>query len=276
MESGKGRVQIWLAKPLPRMPPSENLLAQSPTAGLPRQGTSLSSFSLAETVAATAKGSLVYGKAGPAVLFSKPGVPVIVLYTIIKDIWTFLSFECRFALAAFQDIFVNVGLVDKNVYINTKSCLCKECKGPQKLCSRIIIESKGKLKIKRHSADANDSVNTWDLALLRKPTHPMANKTVTTFTAKYLTFTFPSPQGKPSFCCPRRHVLKIQPIDKNDFQTRFGEAQTLRGLDEQEYKKAISEGGRKVWLSEYGRTPYASKKQDKQWVLVKTFQPLSW
>ena len=87
------------------------------------------------------------------------------------------------------------------MYINTQSCHCKECKGPQKLCSRIVIESKGKLKISRYSADVNDGVNTWDLALLRKPAHPMVNKALSALAVKYLLFTFSSVQGKPTLHC---------------------------------------------------------------------------
>ena len=206
-ESGKGRVQIWRAKSLPRMALAENSRgqAQSPTAGLPRQGTSLSSVTMAESIAATARGSLVYGKTGPAVLFSKPELPVVVIYTIIQEKWTFLHFA-----------------LDRNVYISKASCHCKECKA-KTICSRIIVESKGKLKIERHSADARDGINTWDLALLRKPPHPNAGKALSHVLVKYVLFTFASVQ------------------DKVEFQTIFEKAQKLRNIEEKEYLKAISE-----------------------------------
>ena len=38
-------------------------------------------------------------------------------------------------------------------------------------------------------------------------------------------------------------MLNIEPIDKIEFQTMFSNAQKLRDLDEQEYERAISEGG---------------------------------
>ncbi|MCJ1386007.1 hypothetical protein MMC17_009132 [Xylographa soralifera] len=205
-ENGKGRVQIWRAKPLPRMVSGEDTSgrAQSPVVGLPRQGTSLSSFTFAESIAATAKGSLVYGASGPAVLFSKPELPVVVIYTIIRDRWTFLHFE-----------------LDEKVYINLQSCFCKDCDA-KRMCKRIIIESKGKLKIERHCADARDGINTWDLALLRKSSHPRTDKTLSFFLVKRMVFTFASPQ------------------DKLDFLTMFNNAQILRKLDEKEYLTATS------------------------------------
>ncbi|MCJ1391149.1 hypothetical protein MMC18_004011 [Xylographa bjoerkii] len=205
-ENGKGRVQIWRAKPLPRMALVEDPRgqAQSPIVGLPRQGTSLSSFTLAESIAATARGSLVHGASGPAVLFSKPELPIVVIYTIIKERWTFLSFE-----------------LDENVYINPQSCLCKDCEA-KKMCKRIIIKSKAKLKIQRHSADARDGINTWDLALLRKLPHPKPDKTLSFFIVKYVLFTFAEVQ------------------DKFEFQTTFDNAQKLRNLDQRKYLTAIS------------------------------------
>ncbi|MCJ1286909.1 hypothetical protein MMC26_006255 [Xylographa opegraphella] len=205
-ENGKGRVQIWRAKPLPRMAVAEATggQTQSPIAGHPRQGTSLSSFTLAESIAATAKGSLIYGAGGPAVLFSRPELPIVVVYTIFKDRWTFLRFE-----------------LNEKVYINLQSCFCKDCDA-KRLCKRIIIESKGKLKIERHCADARDGINTWNLALLRKPSHPDADKALSFFIVKRMIFTFASPQ------------------DKLEFQTMFNNAQTLRKLDEKEYLSATS------------------------------------
>ena len=205
-EKGKGRVQIWRAKPLPRMALAEDTggRAQSPIAGLPRQGTSLSSFTLAESVAATARGSLIYSASGPAVLFSKPELPIVVIYTIFRNRWTFLRFE-----------------LDAKVYINLQSCFCKDCDA-KGLCKRIIIESKGKLKIERHWADARDGLNTWDLALLKKPSHPKTDKTLSFFVVKRMMFTFASPQ------------------DKLEFQTTLENAQKLTNLDEVKYRTAIS------------------------------------
>ena len=205
-ESGKGRVQIWRAKALPRMGIADdtNGRAQSPIAGLPRQGTSLSSFTFAESIAATAKGSLIYGASGPAVFFNKPELPVVVIYTIFRDRWTFLRFE-----------------LDEKVYINLQSCFCRDCDA-KRPCKRIIIESKGKLRVERHCADARDGINTWDLALLRKPSHPSADKTLSFFVIKRVVFTFASPE------------------DKLEFQTMFKNAQTLRRLDEKEYLTATS------------------------------------
>ncbi|MCJ1439454.1 hypothetical protein MMC27_008848 [Xylographa pallens] len=205
-EKGKGRVQIWRAKPLPRMALAEDTggRAQSPIAGLPRQGTSLSSFTLAESIAATARGSLIHGASGPAVWFPKPELPIVVIYTIFRDRWTFIRFE-----------------LDAKVYINLQSCFCKDCDA-KGLCKRIIIESKGKLKIERHWADARDGINTWDLAVLRKPSHPKADKTLSSFVVKRMMLTFASPQ------------------DKLEFQTTFENAQKLRNLDEAKYRTATS------------------------------------
>ncbi|MCJ1405221.1 hypothetical protein MMC11_008448 [Xylographa trunciseda] len=203
---GRGRVQIWRAKPLPRMALAEDTSgqAQSPIVGVHRQGTSLSSLTMAESIAATARGSLVYGAHGPAVLFLKPEPPIVVIYTIIKERWTFLLFE-----------------LDKNIYINPESCLCKDCKA-KRPCKRIVIESKGKLKIKRFCADARDGVNTWDLALLRKSPHPKADRTLSLFFVKHVLFTFASLQ------------------DKDEFQEMFKNTQKLRAMDEKEYLTATS------------------------------------
>lgn len=89
-------------------------------------------------------------------------------------------------------------IVGKEVYINARACHCDECKGPQKkLCRSVVIERKGKkLEIKRYSADARNSVTTWDLALLRRPQHASLQKMVSLSTVKYLVLGFPTVQGK--------------------------------------------------------------------------------
>ena len=137
-------------------------------------------------------------------MYPKPDKPLVVLYTLFHDKWTFLSFE-----------------VDQNIYINPKACNCKDCKGPNKTCKKAIIETKGKLKIKRHSADSRDGVNMWDLAVLRKPQHPHATTSATLFPVKYIVLAFASL------------------ADKLEFQDTFLKVQKLLREDEMAYKRAI-------------------------------------
>lgn len=137
-------------------------------------------------------------------MYPKPDKPLVVVYTLFHDKWTFLHFE-----------------VDQNVFINPKACNCKDCKGPPNTCKKAIIETKGKLKIKRHSADSRDGVNMWDLAVLRKPQHPHANTSVVPLPVKYIVLAFATLS------------------DKVEFQETFNAVQRLLHKDEEDYKRAI-------------------------------------
>ena len=138
-------------------------------------------------------------------MYPKPDKPLVVVYTLFHDKWSFLYFE-----------------VDQNVFINPKACNCKDCKGPTKTCKKAVIETtKGKLKIKRHSADSRAGVNMWDLAVLRKPQHPNANASVTPLPVKYIVLAFATLS------------------DKLEFQETFSAVQKLLNKDEQDYKRAI-------------------------------------
>jgi hypothetical protein len=182
-ESGKCRIQVWRAKTLARITAGNTSPSPSPPMGIRRESTaktSLSARSLAATIATTAQGSVIHGKHGPAVMFPKPEPPVIVMFTLCKDIWTYLHFE-----------------VDKNVFINPKGCNCNDCrKGSAKTCRRVVIESSGKLKIKRTSADERAGMTMWDLALLRRPAHPNSGKGLTMLPVKYIVFAFSSLSGE--------------------------------------------------------------------------------
>lgn len=151
-----------------------------------------------------ANGSVVYGTHGPAVMYPKPDKPLVVLYTLLHDKWTFLHFE-----------------VDKTVFINSKSCNCRDCTGPNETCKRAVIEStKRRLKIKRHSASSEGGLNMWDLAVLRKPLHPNAN-TSAALPVKYIVLTFAS----------LAHKL--------EFQETFNAVKSLLHQHEQDYVMAI-------------------------------------
>ena len=136
-------------------------------------------------------------------IYSKPSKPLLVLYTMFDDRWSFLHFE-----------------VDETVFINPGSCTCRNCQGPNKTCKKAVIEStKGKLKIKRYSASSRDGLNNWDLAVLRKPSHPHAN-TLATFHVKYAVLTFATMD------------------DKLEFQTTLGQVQQLLQREKRDYDRA--------------------------------------
>lgn len=136
-------------------------------------------------------------------MYPKPDKPLVLLYTLFHNKWTFLHFE-----------------VDQTVFINPKSCNCKDCKGPNKTCKKAVIEStKGKLKIKRHTASSEDGLNMWDLAVLRKPPHPHANTSVP-LPVKYIVLAFASL------------------ADTLEFQETFNAVKSLLHQDEQDYIRA--------------------------------------
>ena len=209
-EAGKGRVQIWRPKNLPRITSPDQERNPSPTSDphrASRAPTSVSSLTMAESLASTARGTLVHGSNGPAVSFEKPEAPVLVMMTLFKGSWSFLHFP-----------------LDKEVYVNPRSCHCDACKGKnlKNQCRQIIIEmTKGKLEVKRHSADEREGVNAWNLSLLRRPQPYNPKKSTNVLTTQYMVLNFPTPQ------------------DKADFQTAFDAVQKLRAAEDKEYMRAI-------------------------------------
>lgn len=202
--SGECRVQIWRPKLLPRL---SGTPGQSPNQGVQRRSTTVSSFSLANSLATAARGgSVVHGTNGPAVMYHKPDKPLVVLYTLFHDKWTFLNFE-----------------VDQTTIIATGSCNCRDCRGPNDTCKQVVIQSKGKLIIKRHSVSSHEGLDMWDLAVLRKPLHPHANA---------------------SDDLPVRHIILAFPSleEKLEFQTTFNAVKTLLRQDEQDYARATKRG----------------------------------
>ena len=211
-EAGRGRVQLWRPKSLPRIISPDQDRNPSPNSepGKPsRATTSLSSITMAETLASTARGTLVHGTNGPAVSFERPEPPVLVIFTLFKDAWSFL--HCP---------------LDKGVFINPRSCHCDACKGKgsKSQCRRIIIETtKGKLEVKRHSADEQEGVNAWDLSVLRRPRpHSIKDSVNVSMTAKYMVLTFTNPQ------------------EKADFQDTFDAVQKLKATEDKAYMTAIT------------------------------------
>ena len=123
--------------------------------------------------------SPVNGPHGDGVELLRPEVPVLVIFTMCRERYTFLHIKrerhiCP-ELIAFSPICTCLiqlnRLVEQNILINSEACPCRT---PRKACTRAVLESKTKKKpftVYKYSAEqeTEKGLYSWDLALSRSP-----------------------------------------------------------------------------------------------------------
>ena len=123
--------------------------------------------------------SPVSGPHGDGIELFRPEVPVLVIFTMCREKYTFLHVKreqhlCSKIIAVSlicTPLTQEIHLVDPNIFINSQSC---DCRNPRKACTRVVLESNTKKKpftVHRYSAkhEYEKGLFSWDLALFRSP-----------------------------------------------------------------------------------------------------------
>ena len=92
---GKGRVQIWQAKPFPQMS-SAIEKPTSPTSSTYVRSQTSNVASTKSTMVSGGHASEINGSGVTALAFSEPEFPVLVIYTLYKEKYTFLHLRREF------------------------------------------------------------------------------------------------------------------------------------------------------------------------------------
>ncbi len=190
-KSGKGRVQTWQVKRLPKLvqdedydrfgtSPSTSPQSSSDKKFPRRQSSGLSSG--ATCFSSSSITSRVVGNCGNATVIHPPEPPVLIIYTLCEEKYTFLHLE-----------------LDTNIFVDEQACDCK--KSPQN-CLRIVLDSKAKkISLRKDSAKEKHErgLNSWDLARFRIPRHPKYKETEVLHKVKYVCLDFPTVAAKTEF-----------------------------------------------------------------------------
>lgn len=193
-KNGAGRVQTWQVKRLPKVVQSDRLnvgqYPLSPESGpksasekdLSRRASTGFSSTTSYT-SASSMTSQVTGSRGNGIAILPPDPPVMIIYTLCENRYTFLHLE-----------------LTTEVFVNDQSCNCK--KNPAS-CARIVLETKekGKMTIRKHSAGERDEkgLHSWDLARFRLPRHPQYKDLEVLPKIKYICLDFPTVPAKDKF-----------------------------------------------------------------------------
>lgn len=103
-EAGSGRVQIWQAKPLPRIASTVEV-PSSPTSSSYLSHMQSQTSSLATTkwsMVASGNASEIRTDDGAGLVLSPPEFPVLVIYTMYERKYTFLYLKCKLDLPLAQ------------------------------------------------------------------------------------------------------------------------------------------------------------------------------
>lgn len=190
---GSGRVQTWQVKRLPKLVQNDALITgQYPLSPVPspqsasekdlRRG-STGFSSMTSYFSTSSMTSHVTGNRGNGIAIFPPEPPVMVIYTLCEEEYTFLHLE-----------------LSTEIFVNDQSCYCK--KSPT-TCKRIVLEAKenGKMNIRKLSAQEKHEkgLHSWDLARFRLPRHPKYKDVEVLTKVKYICLDFATVAAKDIF-----------------------------------------------------------------------------
>lgn len=208
-KSGRGRLQLWHYKPLPKMPvdrEATNLQfrdqsvtsVESPPPGtlkMQRKSTTLSSATFVSCGSSAT--SPVKGSRNDGVALLRPESPALIILAMSENRYTFLHIQrkqqCRDSSS--WEISSNVETVDRSICLKPDLCLCGN---PRKICRRVVLGSTSKtLDIRRHRAkeEKQTGLYSWDIAKFRFPRH-LEYKNLELLGKKYICLDFDSVSGE--------------------------------------------------------------------------------
>ncbi|KAI9809234.1 MAG: hypothetical protein M1825_002525 [Sarcosagium campestre] len=201
-ESGRGRIQIWEALPLPRIvkvAPAPNSPGVRPSGVDHRRQSSAPSAhtTLVGSTATSKSGMTSVVRAGngkhEGTLLVPPLLPVMVIFTKYKERYTYIHI-----------------LLDHKVQVSTTT--------PK---GTVIIESDDKLSVKRHCADdeAEAGVNSWDLSLLRTPEHPKWRGVEQMTNTKWIAVQFPTVDAMDEFLAEYEKTIEMRSLDWEEYES---------------------------------------------------------
>lgn len=192
-KSGGGRVQLWQVKRLPKIIQNDGLddsqyplsPQSSPQSAsekdLRRPSTGFSSTT--SYFSASSMTSQITGSRGNGIAIFPPEPPVIVIYTLCEEKYTFVHLD-----------------LNTEIFVNDQSCNCKNNPGK---CKRIVLEvkEKGKMNIRKYSAQekGEKGLLSWDLARFRLPRHPKYKDIEVLPKIKYICLDFATVTAKDEF-----------------------------------------------------------------------------
>lgn len=190
-ECGDGRSQLWQVKRIAKIlqdgevPSSQYASSPITSSHSPSEmeGIRRSSMGSTHTFLSTSSvTSQVTGNRANGIAILPPDPPVLMIYTLHEEKYTFLHVE-----------------LDVNVFVNRQACRCNH--SPQS-CKRVVLESRTKLVVRRSSAQEKleRGLTSWNLALFRLPRHPRYREIEILPRIKYMCFDFATFSAKHSFC----------------------------------------------------------------------------
>ena len=167
--------------------------AKSGSSNLKKYSTGKSSPTL---VSRSSVVSPVNGPRGDGTELVRPEVPVLIIFTMCKDRYTFLHIKRELGnlLPHLLCYFItHKKPVEQNVFVNRQSC---DCKNSKKSCKRAVLESKQKhFLVQKFSAE--QGLFSWDLAKFRCPRRQDFKDVKVVEKMNYLVLDFSTEAGKP-------------------------------------------------------------------------------
>lgn len=171
---------------------SDSARSKSGSSGTRRQSSLVSGTTL---MSGSSVLSPVRGPRTNGIQAVKPEMPVLVIFTMCDKRYTFLHLTRKDGHRNSEG-FANYRPVDPNIYINVRSC---GCRNPKLRCDRVILESKERnFVIRTFSADkdGDQGLNNWDLSALRLPRSEKFRNAVVNEKVKTLELKFQDVDGR--------------------------------------------------------------------------------
>ena len=192
-KNGIGRIQTWQVKRLSKVVQKDELvtgqyplsptpsLQSAPEKYLRRESTGFSS--MASCFSASSMTSQVTGNRGNGIAIFPPEPPVLIIYTLCEEKYTFLHLE-----------------LSTEISVNDHLCCCR--KSP-KSCPRLVlgVKERGKMNLRKLSAQERHEkgLHSWDLGHFRLPRHPKYKDIEVLPKVKYICLDFESVAAKDKF-----------------------------------------------------------------------------
>ncbi|KAL6716586.1 hypothetical protein ACLMJK_006153 [Lecanora helva] len=222
-KSGKGVLQLWQFKSLPRVScepeassekrtSSQNTSPQSPPMGtskLKRESTAMTGVTLVSRSSITS--SVIGSRGAEGTALMRPETPVLVIFTTCERKYAYLHIR-----------------LDRAVSVKPGLCACRKL---QNSCRRVVLAGTPGLAktidIRRHRADQEfeKGLNSWDLARLRYPQHAKFKNLELLKKKEYFCLDFSSTEEKDEFLHELSLLEYLRNLDRKDYDQSLQEKQ---------------------------------------------------